>query len=513
MALIFFTVFLYLLGFGIIIPILPLLSKSFGATAVQTGLLMSIYSFMQFFFAPFWGRLSDKKGRRPILIYCLLGEGLAYILFAYARSWEMLMVARGLAGFFAASISTASAYISDITAKEDRTKGMAIIGMAFGLGFVVGPALGGLLASVGKNISQSPHFDTTFTLLFVAALCLSTFIFAYLFLKESLKKNTAPTAHLQEKRHRLATLLHYSKKSHIGPLVIVFGLLSIAMSAMESTLVLHVDEKFNWGIQQVSYGFAYIGMIMIFTQGLLVRKLIPALGENRVLLVGISLFVLGLFGIGFSPSIPFLALSMTLFAIGNGLTNPSILGSISLLSPAEDQGVTLGVTQSFASLGRILGPLLGGFVFQSFFSSAPFLMAGLLGLIGLFLILTNYKYIPNSGKKTTDKKTFDFLALQMFQFQNLIQNRIPFLLLHHSGHLDLKNLSSLELAHLDKVTQKITPQWSPEDLQKNSIDRTHPIVVVCEAPAVGQTLCQKLHTFGYTNSYYLIIQNNIGVFE
>ncbi|HPI40960.1 MAG TPA: MFS transporter [Pseudobdellovibrionaceae bacterium] len=501
MSLVFFTVFLYLLGFGIIIPILPILSKSFGASALQTGLLMSVYSFMQFFFAPFWGKLSDKIGRRPILIYCLLGEGLAYILFAYARSWEILMLARALAGFFAASISTASAYISDITPKEERSKGMALIGLAFGLGFVVGPALGGQLSVWGKFISEAPHFDTTFTLLWVSALCLGTFLFAYFFLEESLKKNSNNTTdHKQEKKKRFQTLWQYSQKKHIGPLILAFGLLSIAMSAMESTLVLHVDEKFHWGIQEVSYGFAYIGLVMIFTQGFLVRRLIPLWGEKIVVPLGMVLFISGLAGIGLSPNIEILGFSMTLFAIGNGLTNPSLLGSISLLSAQEEQGFVLGVTQSFASLGRILGPVLGGFLFQKYASNTPFLVSSFMGLIGLSLVLTNYKFIPNSGKKQPNQH--DIYAINQFQFMNLLSNRIPFLLLHLSGKITTDSLNHLEKTHFENVLQKRDLNWSPTEILKMNLNVQHPIVIYCENSKQGKKLCLELHKMGYTNAFY-----------
>lgn len=504
MGLVFFTVFLYLLGFGVIIPILPLLSQSFGATAFQTGLLMSVYSFMQFFFAPFWGRLSDKKGRRPILIYCLLGEGLSYIMFAYSRSWEMLMVSRALAGFFAASISTASAYISDITSKEERSKGMALIGMAFGLGFIVGPALGGELSVWGQYISGAPHFDTTFTLLWVAALCLSTFLFAYFFLQESLNPSNMGTPdHTQEKRKRFQTLLFFSQKAHIGPLILAFGLLSIAMSAMEATLVLHVDKQFQWGIQEVSYGFAYIGVIMVFTQGFLVRRLLPLLGEKQVIPLGMGLFILGMAGIGLSPSIPLLAVSMTLFAVGNGLTNPSLLGGISLLSEQKDQGLTLGVTQSFSSLGRILGPLLGGFIYEYFTSNSPFFVSSFLGLMALVLVFTNYKHIPNSGKKTKESKPFhDIYAINRFQLQNLISNRIPFLLLNICGNINVENFSALEKSHIENVLVKVNPNWSTDEILTMNLNSTHPIVLLCTDSSKGQKLCKELLEKGFTNTFY-----------
>jgi multidrug resistance protein len=394
LSVIFFTVFIYLVGFGIIIPIIPILSRDFGATAFETGLLLSCYSLMQFLFSPFWGRLSDRHGRRPILTFCLIGEALSYILFAWARSLEWLFVARLLAGFFGASISTASAYISDITPPHERSKGMALIGVAFGLGFVVGPALGGGLAVWGHHLSSAQHFDTSFAALWVSGLCLATFLFAFKFLKESLNEKS-PKA---EKRKRLSLMWHYLSKKTIGSLMTVFLLSSLAMSAMEATLILFMGEKFHWDVKQVSFGFAYIGVIIIFTQGFLVRRLMPKWGERKVLRLGLLCFAVGLTGIAIAQTLTGMAITMTLLSIGNGLSNPSILGSISLLTNPGEQGVTLGVNQSMASLGRILGPAFGGAIYGAVSITAPFWVAGGMALIGLIIVIVNYAHIPEHGK-------------------------------------------------------------------------------------------------------------------
>lgn len=394
LAIIFFTVFLYLVGFGVVIPIIPILSRNFGATALQTGLLLSVYSLMQFLFAPFWGRISDKIGRRPILLFCLFGEGLSYILFAWARSLEWLFVARLLAGFFGASLSTASAYISDITPRNERSKGMALIGAAFGLGFVVGPALGGGLALWGQHIDPTPHFDTSFAAYWVSALCFANFLFGIKYLKESLSEKSESAA----KKKRFSILWHYLNVKTVGPLILVFLLSSLAMSSMEATLILFMGEKFQWNIKQVSFGFAYIGVIITFTQGFLVRRLLPKWGERKVLRVGLSLFAIGLTTIAVSGNLAAMAVAMTLLSLGNGLSNPSILGSISLLTDSKEQGATLGVTQSMASLGRIIGPALGGFLYGSVSITAPFWTSGALAFLGLLLVITIYKLIPEHGR-------------------------------------------------------------------------------------------------------------------
>ncbi len=394
LVIIFLTVFIFLVGFGIVIPIIPILSRNFGATAFEVGLLLAVYSFMQFIFSPFWGKLSDRIGRRPILLFCLVGEGLSYLLFAYARSLEMLFLARILAGFFGASLSTASAYISDITPSHERSKGMALIGAAFGLGFVVGPALGGLLAVWGRHISPEPHFDTTFSSLWVAGICFANFIFASKFLKESLNEKSASAA----KTKRFSTLFHYLNVKTVGSLMGVFFLTSLAMSGMEATLILFMGEKFGWDVKQVSFGFAYIGVIIVFTQGFLVRRLLPKWGERKVLLIGVLLFALGLTTIAIAGTIGMMAVAITLLSLGNGLANPSVMGSISLLTPPQEQGAVMGTNQSMASLGRILGPPLGGLLYGSVALTAPFWVSGLLAFVAFALVLKIYRLIPDHAK-------------------------------------------------------------------------------------------------------------------
>jgi len=395
LGIIFFTVFLYLVGFGILIPIIPILSRDFGATAVQTGLLMSVYSFMQFVFAPFWGKLSDRMGRRPILLFCLVGEAFSYLLFAWADTLEWLFVARILAGFFGASISTASAYISDITPPNERSKGMALIGAAFGLGFVVGPALGGALALWGQTISTAPHFESSFCALWVGALCLLNFLFGLKYLKESLtEKNKNP-----HKKKRFQLLKHYFSQKVMGAMMSVYFLSSLAMAGMEATLILFMGEKFGWQLKEVSFGFAYIGVITVLSQGVLVRRLIPIWGERKTLRIGLACFAIGLLGIAFAPSVAWMGVTMTFLAFGTSFSNPATLGSISLLAPTEEQGVTMGVAQSLASLGRIIGPAIGGFIYQKVSIQSPFVVSGILALSGLVTVLVMSKQLPDTGKK------------------------------------------------------------------------------------------------------------------
>lgn len=504
LTIIFFTVFIYLVGFGIIIPIIPILSRDFGATALQTGLLLSCYSLMQFLFAPFWGRLSDRIGRRPILTFCLLGEAVSYLIFAWSRSLEMLFVARFMAGFFGASISTASAYISDITPPNERSKGMALIGVAFGLGFVVGPALGGALALWGQHISDEKHFDTSFAALWVAGLCLVTFLFAYKYLKESLSENS-PRA---EKRHRLSVMWKYLSSSTVGSLMTVFLIASLAMSAMEATLILFMGERFNWDVKQVSFGFAYIGLIIIFTQGFLVRRLLPLWGERKVLRLGLFLFAMGLTTIAVSENLGMMALAMTLLSLGNGLSNPSILGSISLLTDSKEQGSALGVTQSMASLGRIIGPALGGAIYARIAITAPFWMSGGLAFVAFAHVVINYAKLPEQGKASARieksaaafNTAFNISYLGFFQFDNLVKNRVQFMFIDLG--VDIKDWYKGMLAsHLENSTVRCQESEVLAQVQAKQVPKHFPIVILCADGKESTRAACTLEEAGYTSVF------------
>lgn len=439
---IFLTVFLYLVGFGVIIPLLPILSRDLGATSFQLGLLMAVYSLNQFLFSPFWGAISDRVGRRPVLLSCLGLEILCYIVFAFARSVEMLIVARALAGFFGASLSTASAAVSDVTGESERSKGMALIGAAFGLGFIFGPALGGGLALWGGRISDAPFFATTFTLLGVAVLCLVNFLVALRYLKETkvfsveegfasagidslavqglnaggvldprISENSTRNKlngkswrlRSEWKRGLLSLLDKVSAmrsilgKPVIGTLVLAFALASIAMSTMESTLALFVADHFGWGLFEISLGFVYIGVLATIMQGYLVRKLLPRFGEKVLLRVGLLMLALSLGMIGFADQIWILGVAMTILPFGQGLVNPAVLGSVSLLSDSSEQGRMLGTAQGFSALGRIIGPLLGGWAYTAVSNSSPYYLSGAIALVAAILIWRMGDKIPSTA--------------------------------------------------------------------------------------------------------------------
>ncbi len=380
---IFLTVFIDLVGFGIILPLSPFLAREFHASAIQVGLLMSVYSVMQFLFSPIWGALSDRIGRRPVILIGLLGGGLSYLLFAFSTTLPLLFVARALAGLFGGNISTAHAYIADVTKPEERSKGMGLIGAAFGLGFIFGPLLGAGLGLLGQHFGSAPPFGMSFSALGAAALCFANFALASFVLKESLPPEMR--AQSRERKNRIKEILGQMRAPISGPLMIVFFLSGLAMAEMESMLFPYVADRFGWGLEKASMGFAYVGVLMVITQGYLIRKWMPRFGERRVLLIGLLAFAISLALIPISFSILLLAISMTVLAVGNGMMRPPNLGLISIASRSDEQGAVLGVTNSLASLGRIVGPAIGGLMYERLGKGSPFWLASVLAFAALWM--------------------------------------------------------------------------------------------------------------------------------
>lgn len=383
---IFITVFIDLVGFGIIIPMNPYLAQEFGATPVQVGWLMGIYSLMQFVFAPIWGQLSDRFGRRPIILISLLASSLSHLGFAFAQSYEGLFLFRLLAGVGGGNLSAAMAYIADTTEEKDRSKGMGLIGAAFGLGFILGPAIGGVFGEIGYRFGSEPPFAGSFPAVVASLICLLNLIGAWFYLPETLPKYEAKlVTRLRGPLSRLSKIFWVSRRSGLGRLYLIYFLSGFALAFIEMPLFLYVDVKFGWNMSQASYGFAYVGLLMVFTQGYLIRKLLPRVGERGLLPWGLFLFSVGLFGCSFSETPWVMAPFISLLAVGYGMATPSTTGSISLLSSKETQGENLGVAQSLAALARIVGPISGGFVFQKVSIDAPFLYGSVTALMALFL--------------------------------------------------------------------------------------------------------------------------------
>lgn len=354
LSILFFTVFVDLVGFGMVLPLLPLYADGFGASGAAVGLLVTSYSVAQFFMAPLWGRLSDRFGRRPIIILGLVGSGLAYLVFAWSRSLTWLFASRILAGIGGSTVPVAEAYIADVTPPEKRAGNMGLIGAAFGLGFIVGPATGGILATVSF---EAPG-------LAAAGLCFANAVVAGIFLGETLPPHRRGAAVRPSFRYTLEGLGRALRSPQLRYVLVLYFLFTVAFAVIQPTLSLFGQSRFALDNREVGYLFAFLGLISAAVQGGLVRRLVPVFGEVRLVRFSGIPFVAGLILLGLSPSIPVLLLAIALLAVGYGGALPPILGLVSRVSPPELQGGILGVGQSVGSLARIVGPALAGIAFD-----------------------------------------------------------------------------------------------------------------------------------------------------
>lgn len=406
LAVLFVTVFIDLLGFGIVVPFLAYYVESFGAKASTVGLLMSAFSLMQFVFAPVWGRLSDRIGRRPIILVGLLGSAVGFALFGLAGSLALLFVGRIVAGVSGATIPTAQAYIADCTTERDRAKGMGLIGAAFGLGFIVGPALGGVLAHASLPLSlhlPAGHLrallrDNPYALpsLAAAALAALNLIAAAAFLPESLAPALRSAAQARPRRGRFAALREGLATDRLRGLILIGFVYTAGFAMMETTFTLLVENRLGAGstplshaqlVARVGYVFALIGVIATVMQAGLAGRLSRRWGEERMLLVGISAAGIAFALLPLATSWAGFYLGSSLLAFASGLTNPSYASLVSRAARADAQGGTLGVSQSAASLARVAGPFAAGLLFQRLAPGAPYLVAA--ALAGLAAVVAS----------------------------------------------------------------------------------------------------------------------------
>ncbi len=360
LVIIFITVFIDLLGFGIIIPLLPFYAESFGATALTIGLLGTSFSLMQFVFSPIWGRWSDRIGRKPIILLGLMGSCLSYIALALADSLAMLFVARIVGGIAGANIPTAQAYIADVTTPETRARGMGLMGAAFGLGFTFGPAIGGLLSRVSP---ATPMW-------FAGALCLGNFVAAWFLLPESRRANAATRS-----LGRLEAFRRAVKRPTLLLVLSIYFIVTMAFSAFETTFALFSEARFGFTTSSIGFLFAFIGVILALVQGVLIGKVVPRIGERRLIPLAILAVAIGIGLLPFVWNVPTLLVGLALLAVGLGFNNPSLSSMVSKLSDADDQGGTLGLASSLSSLGRVVGPAWGGYLYDAFGMTTPYLSA------------------------------------------------------------------------------------------------------------------------------------------
>ena len=402
---IFLTVFIDLIGFGIVVPLVPLFSRHYGASGWLIGVIIASFSAMQFIFSPIWGKLSDRHGRRPILLISTAGAALSYVLFAIGSGFEnhslalgALLVSRIFAGACGGNITVAQAYIADITPPENRSKRMGLIGMAFGLGFIFGPAISGVALKFGGV--TAPGWAA-------AALCAANFLLAYSILAESLKPGSG---HANNRPH-LAQWGHTLSQPKIGLLILIFFLATFAFSCFESTLPLLVNDNFNLGLivdetkpaTTVISLFVFCGLIGAFIQGGAIGRLVKIFGEPKLIAVSLLLTGAALALLPFvkgDGQLKWLAvlhaadwpwikmlLVLALLSIGSSLTRAPLFGLLSNLAPANEQGATIGVAQSAGALARITGPLFAASLYFHL-PMLPYVVCGGISILAAILAAT-----------------------------------------------------------------------------------------------------------------------------
>ncbi len=398
LGVIFLTVFLDLVGFGIVIPILPLYAEDFGGGAIVVGGIMAIYSLMQFLFSPVWGRWSDRVGRKPLMLLGTGGAVISYTVFAMGSSFEggvalaIFFVARLLGGFFGANLAVSQAFIADLTPPEKRSKSMALIGIAFGLGFILGPFLGGI--SLNAFGLAGPGWVA-------AGLCALNFILAAVLLPRTRPK--APAV----QQGRFQVMRRVLARPQLAFLLLVFFLATLAFTSYEVTLGLLVAENFSLDYKggdaaRIANLFAYCGVIGVLAQGGLIGRLLALLGEVK--LIALSLLLTGLALIPLPHVTGWFGLLVTLgvLSVGASLTRPPVFGMISQLSPDDEQGAFLGVAQSVGSLARIIGPMMATALF--FHAQAlPYLVFGCVCVVLAGLVLVKLRPLDAVAPKTGEE--------------------------------------------------------------------------------------------------------------
>lgn len=376
----FLTVFIDLIGFGMVIPFLSFYAREYGASGVTVGMVVGVYSIMQFFFAPIWGRLSDRVGRRPIILVSLTASVAGYLLFAFAHSLTLLLLSRVIAGIGGANIGTAQAYISDTTSPENRARGMGLIGAAFGMGFILGPPLSGILSTIGTKHGLPGNLIPG---LVAAGMSFTALLVALSVLAESKPKDLVPRSGRPPQFD--TRLWREIAGSHVlTSLIVCLFLTLLAVAGMETSVTLHGRDRFNFRQMDMSYLFLFMGMIVATIQGGLIGRIVKRIGERKVIIIGAASFTLGFLLIPSIWRVPLLYGVAFFIAIGQGLCYPSLTALVSKSSPESERGSILGLATSAGSLARFLGPLLSGALYDwakvsgAFYGGAVLMFAALI---------------------------------------------------------------------------------------------------------------------------------------
>lgn len=378
---VFMTILIDWIGFSVLIPVLPLYAERLGAGPPQVGMILTVYALAQLLFLPAWGWVSDRIGRRPVILFSLFGTAISFLLLREADTIEQIYAARALAGFFAASIGTAQAVVTDVTTAEDRAGGMGIIGAAFGVGMILGPTLGGFLALY----SEDAPFDA------IVLLALANLVLAWFRLPETRVREDAPPRWGDLGRSLIPTPLRLIAAVHdrrIALFLTLFFFQFTAFAVLEGQITLFLGKAHGATELDVALVFAWIGFWMALTQGFLLRRLVAQVGEAALVLVGLGAMAAGLTAVAFAPSLAWFYPIGAVIAFGNGVAFPTFTGLYSKACEAKQAGELLAQSQSMATTGRIVGPVTAGLAMENWSLGTPFVAAGaiMLGCMLFFRI-------------------------------------------------------------------------------------------------------------------------------
>ena len=388
---IFVTILIDMTGLGIIIPVMPkliteLTGGSISDASIYGGWLIFVYAFFQFLFAPVLGGISDKVGRRPVLLFSLFGLGIDYLVLALAPTITWLFIGRMIAGIGGASITTASAYIADISEPKKRAQNFGMIGAAFGLGFIIGPVIGGLLGQIGPRI---PFYAA-------AGLVLLNWLYGYFIIPESLDRQHR-RAFSWKRANPIGTIVHLKRYPAILGLVASIFLVYLAAHAVQSTWAYFTIESFKWTEAEVGYSLGFVGVVVALVQGVLIRPVVKAIGQVKAVFVGLAFNAIGLFLFAFATEGWMIYAILIPYALG-GFAGPAMQSVMTSQIPVDEQGELQGGMTSMASVTSIIGPVTMTSIFayftnqanQIYFPGAPFILATVLAIISLILVIRSF---------------------------------------------------------------------------------------------------------------------------
>lgn len=363
------------LGFSLILPLLPFYAQDFGATPLVVASIMSLFSLFQFVSAPILGRLSDYWGRKPVLLASQLSTLISFIILAKATSLWMIFLSRAVDGLLGSNFAVAQAYISDVSSKKDRSKAFGISGMAFGIGFLIGPAVGGFLSVFGFSV---PAWAA-------AGVSLLTILLTVFFLKETVKKKDVGA---DFKIIDFAVFGKYFKDKKIRRLLLGFLAYLLTHVVWTSNLALYTDRRWGFNAQNIGWMLAYVGLVTIIFRGVLISRMIDKWGEEKLRFWGVLATIFGLVGFLGNGSVWSLGITLSLFAFGSGVIRPLMMGNLSRSVGGKEQGAMMGLTNSLGSLAQIVGPLVGGWLLTYLFPQSVILTSLVIMVLGGFLILS-----------------------------------------------------------------------------------------------------------------------------